>query len=193
FWFVSAGHGMALITVFAVLVHMVPHLVETYGWSKTSAQAMVAVVTTASVVGQISGGILGDRFSKTKISAACMIGHFSALMLLAFGGAFWIAPAAIIHGLSWGTRGPLMMAIRADFYGRRNFGKIMGYSTVIVMLGPVAGPVIGGVLSDKFGGYTQAFAIIGLATGLGSVLFLLARKPPTPSRAASPSPSELAG
>ena len=190
FWLVSTGHAMALITVFVVLVHMVPHLVETYGWSKTSAQAMVAVITTASVIGQIGGGILGDRFSKTRISACCMIGHCSALMLLAFGGSFWIAPAAVIHGLSWGVRGPLMMAIRADFYGRRNFGKIMGYSTVVVMLGPVAGPVIGGVLSDQFGGYTQAFCMIGIATGLSSVLFLLARKPPAPSRITTRSQSK---
>ncbi len=193
FWLVSAGHGIALVTVFVILVHMVPHLVETYGWSKTSAQGMVAVLTTASVVGQVSGGFLGDRFSKTRIAAACMIGHFLALMLLAFGGAFWIVPAAIIHGLSWGIRGPLMMAIRADFYGRRHFGTIMGYSTVIVMLGPVVGPVIGGVLSDRFGGYTEAFTIIGIATGLGSVLFLFARKPPAPSRATSRSRSEQAG
>lgn len=192
FWLLATGHGMALATVFVVLVHLVPLLVETYGWSKTSAQAMVAVVTTASVVGQIVGGVLGDRFSKSRIAAACMVGHFAALMMLAFGGAMWVAPAAVIHGLSWGTRGPLMMAIRADYYGRRNYGSIMGYSMVIVMLGPVIGPVIGGALSDRFGGYTEAFALIGIATGLGSISFLMARKPPAPNRSTFRSGSEQA-
>jgi MFS family permease len=190
FWLLSTGHGMALATVFVVLVHLVPHVVETYGWSKTSAQAMVAVVTTASVAGQIGGGILGDRFSKSRIAATCMIGHFIALMLLAFGGSAGVAPAAVIHGLSWGARGPLMMAIRADYYGRRNYGTIMGYSMVIVMLGPVIGPVIGGVLSDQFGGYTEAFTIIGVATGLASISFLMARKPPAPNRSMSKTRSD---
>lgn len=182
FWFVSAGHGMALLSVFVVIVHLVPHLVEERGWSETSAQWMFGVVSVASILGQVGGGFLGDRFSKANISAACMGGHFVALMMLAFGGGLLIVPAAIIHGLAWGVRGPLMMAIRADFYGMRNFGTIMGYSTVIIMIGPLIGPWFGGAMNDRFGTYTEAFAIIGIATGLSAAFFLLARKPPLPQR-----------
>jgi MFS family permease len=182
FWLVSAGHGMALVSVFAVIVHLVPHLVENRGWSETSAQIMFAVVTTASLAGQIAGGVLGDKYSKTKISAACMLGHCAALMMFAFGGGALVAPAAALHGLAWGTRGPLMMAIRADYYGMRNFGTIMGYSIVLVMLGPLVGPSFAGAMSDRFGNYTAAFAILGVATGVSAVFFLLARKPPLPRR-----------
>ena len=182
FWLVSVGHGMALITVFSVIVHFVPHLVENRQWSTTSAQGMFAVLTTASVVGQVIGGILGDRYSKTRISAVCMLGHFAALMMLAFGGGLFVAPAAIIHGLSWGIRGPLMMAIRADYYGRRHFATIMGYSLAIVMVGPLIGPSFAGAMNDRFDNYTAAFAILGTLTGLSAVFFLLARRPPLPQR-----------
>ena len=190
FWFVSVGHGMALLSVFVVMVHLVPHLVEGRGWSETSAQWMFGVVSVSSILGQVGGGFLGDRFSKTKISAACMVGHFIALMMLAFGGGLLIVPAAMIHGLSWGTRGPLMMAIRADFYGIRNFGTIMGYSTMIIMIGPLIGPWLGGAMNDQFGTYKEAFAIIGIATGVSSAFFLLARKPPVPRRSSARSAQE---
>jgi MFS family permease len=190
FWFVSAGHGMALLSVFVVMVHLVPHLVEGRGWSETSAQWMFGVVSVSSILGQVGGGFLGDRFSKTKISAVCMVGHFTALMMLAFGGGLLIVPAAMIHGLAWGTRGPLMMAIRADFYGMRNFGTIMGYSTMIIMIGPLIGPWFGGAMNDQFGTYKEAFAIIGIATGVSSAFFLLARKPPLPRQAAANSSEE---
>jgi len=162
FWFVSVGHGMALLSVFVVMVHLVPHLVEGHGWSETSAQWMFGVVSVSSILGQVGGGFLGDRFSKTKISAACMVGHFIALM----------------------------MAIRADFYGMRNFGTIMGYSTMIIMIGPLIGPWLGGAMNDQFGTYKEAFAIIGIATGVSSAFFLLARKPPVPRRSSARSAQE---
>jgi sugar phosphate permease len=184
FWFVSIGHGMALVSVFAVMVHLVPLLVEGHGWSETSAQAMFAVVSTSSLVGQISGGFLGDRFSKTRISAICMIGHCTALVMMATADSgLVIAMAAAVHGLSWGVRGPLMMAIRADYYGMRNFGTIMGYSSVIVMIGPLLGPALAGGLNDHFGSYTEAFLLVGALTGASTIFFLLARKPPLPQRA----------
>jgi MFS family permease len=184
FWLVSVGHGMALVSVFALMVHLVPLLVEGHGWSETSAQAMFAVVSTSMLVGQIGGGFLGDRYDKARISAACMVGHCVALVILAFADDFIIiAAAAVLHGLSWGVRGPLMMAIRADYYGMRNFGTIMGVSSVIFMAGGLVGPALAGGLNDHFGGYTEAFTLVGVMTGASTIFFLLARKPPLPYRA----------
>ena len=75
------------------------------------------------------------------------------------------------------------MAIRADFYGMRNFGTIMGYSTAIIMVGPLIGPALAGGLNDYFGGYTEAFALLGIMTAVSTLFFLLARKPPLPKHA----------
>ena len=184
FWLVSVGHGMALVSVFAVMVHLVPLLVEGHGWSETSAQTMFALISTSALIGQIGGGLLGDRFNKTRLSAGCMVGHCAALIMMATAGSgIIIAAAAMLHGVSWGVRGPLMMAIRADFYGMRNFGKIMGYSSAIIMVGPLIGPALAGGLNDHFGGYTEAFTLVGTLTGISTVFFLLARKPPLPPRA----------
>ena len=183
FWYVSFGHGVALIAVFTVLVHLVPHLVEGLGWSETSAQAMLTLVTVTSIVGQVGGGFIGDRYNKTRIAAFCMLGHAIGMGILVVApNGFVIALAALIHGLAWGTRGPLMMAIRADFYGRRHFGKIAGYSNVMVMLGPLIGPTFAGAMSDRFGDYSGAFLGVAVMVAMGSVFFFFARKPPLPAR-----------
>ena len=183
FWLVSVGHGVALMAVFGLMVHLVPHLVDGLGWSETSAQAMFTLMTVTSIAGQVGGGFLGDRYSKTRISGLCMLGHAISLGVFAFGttGA-WIGVAAVIQGLAWGARGPLMMAIRADYYGRRRYGTIMGYSMVVVMMGPLVGPAFAGGMSDAFGDYQAAFVILGVLAGAGSVLFFLARRPPLPRR-----------
>ena len=183
FWYVSLGHGVALLSVFAVLVHLVPHLVEGLGWSKTSAQTMLTLVTVTSIVGQVGGGYIGDRYNKARLAAACMLMHAVALVTLAYASSVpVIVLAALLHGIAWGTRGPLMMAIRADFYGRRYFGQIAGYSNVLVMFGPLIGPSFAGWMSDTYGNYTGAFLVVGVVVGLGSLLFLGSRKPPVPAR-----------
>jgi MFS family permease len=81
------------------------------------------------------------------------------------------------HGLAWGTRGPLMQAIRADYFGRKAFATIMGYSFLIAMLGTMGGPLIAGAFADAFGNYRVGFTILAGMAACGSVFFLLAREP----------------
>lgn len=183
FWFVGIGHGVALIAVFIVMVHLVPHLVDDAGWSKISAQTLLTVVTFSQLGGQLVGGYLGDRYSKIRIAGIAMLAHAAGMLVFSLSTMLpFVVLAALLHGTGWGLRGPLMMAIRADYYGRRNFGKIAGYANVMVMIGPLIGPSLGGAMNDAFGDYRGAFMLVALITGLGSLLFFFARKPPLPQR-----------
>ena len=136
FWLISAGHGLALLSVSTMLVHLIPHLTESLRLSLTAAAGVVALMTGCQLAGQFLGGYLGDRFNKRLICAACMLAHGGGLLLLAYAGSTWLAGlAAMLHGLAWGGRGPLMAALRADYFGTASFGTIMGISALIVMLG----------------------------------------------------------
>ena len=84
---------------------------------------------------------------------------------------------AVFHGTAWGVRGPLMQAIRADFFGRRAIGKILGLSTLITAGGQILGPLVAGVLADATGDYRFGLTILAAVAGSGSLLFLLARPP----------------
>ena len=182
FWLISLGHGTALLVVSSMQVHLIPHLTD-IGWSLVAAGAMVPVMTLVSIIGQLSGGFLGDRYSKRGIAAACMLGHASGMVLLALSQATpMIFLAVVLHAIAWGARGPLMTAIRADYYGRRNFAKVMGTSSLVVQLGTLSGPLIAGAVFDATGAYTIAFLTLGTLTGMGTLFFLLARRPPAPAR-----------
>lgn len=61
----------------------------------------------------------------------------------------------------------------------------MGVSSLIVVFGQVAGPLVAGRLADTTGSYEAGFTLLALLTGLGSVFFFLARKPALPRRAAA--------
>jgi PGF-CTERM protein len=178
FWSIAVGHGAALLVVSAVLVHMVIHVTERLGYSLTQAGGVVALMTVMQATGHVTGGWLGDRFSKRWIAAGCMLGHAVALMILALATVFWMVLAfAVLHGLAWGMRGPLMSAIRADYFGAAAFGTITGISSMIVMLGMMGGPLLAGILADRTGSYVPGFSVLAALAALGSVAFVLARRP----------------
>ena len=182
FWFISLGHASALLIVSAVMVHLVLHVNENLGYSLTTAGLIVSLMTAMQMVGQISGGFLGDRFNKRVITVICMATHATALLLLAYAtNLAMVAAFAVMHGWAWGTRGPLMQAIRADYFGTSNFGTIMGFSSLIVMLGTTTGPVIAGFMADRTGNYQAGFTFLALAAFAGSIFFVLATKPEPPA------------
>ncbi len=186
FWFISLGHAAALLVVSAVMVHVVLHLTEGLGFSLGGASRVIALMTGMQIVGQISGGILGDRFDKRIIATICMVAHCVALLLLAFASNLAMVIAfAMLHGWAWGTRGPLMQAMRADYFGTSNFGKIMGLSTMIVTIGNTTGPLVAGIVADRTGNYEVGFTILAIGALLGSVFFLAAKKPVPPARPAA--------
>ena len=184
FWLISLGHSSALLVVSAVMVHLVPHLIESLDYSLTSAGWIVALMTAMQMLGQVTGGYLGDRFDKRVIVVACMVAHASGLLLVAYATSLHMVIAfALLHGWAWGTRGPLMVAIRADYFGASSFGTIMGFSSMVVMLGMTAGPLVAGYVADRTGSYTSGLAALALASLLGSVFFILAKPPrPRPTR-----------
>ena len=107
-----------------------------------------------------------------------MLMHASGLLALTFG----VHPAilvafAILHGGAWGLRGPFMQAIRADYFGRRAIGMILGLSSLVIVLGQVGGPLIAGALADATGNYRAGFTLLALMAGCGSLFFVLAKKP----------------
>lgn len=178
FWLVSVGHASALLCVSVVMVHLVPHLSQGLGFTLTEAALVVALLTGFQMFGQIVGGYLGDRFNKRWLCIACMVVHGLALLELAYATeASEVILFAIMHGLAWGVRGPLMVAIRADYFGPSAFGTIMGFSSLILMFGMSGGPIIAGYMADLYGDYKIGLVSIACAAFLGSFCFVAARKP----------------
>ena len=78
---------------------------------------------------------------------------------------------AAMNGLAWGIRGPLMQTMRAEYFGRTNFGMIMGWSSVLIMAGSFSGPMIAGRLFDVAGSYQTGITLIALFPLVGSIFF----------------------
>ncbi|HEX5769285.1 MAG TPA: MFS transporter [Burkholderiales bacterium] len=182
FWLISLGHGFALFVVHAVSVHAITHLKEGLGYSGAAASLVISLVTTCQIGGVLLGWAIGDRYRKRLIAAGCMLAHAAGLLLLTYAvNTAMVVAFAVLHGTAWGLRGPMMQAMRADYFGRSSIGMILGLSFMIIVVGQVGGPVIPGIFADITGNYRLGFTIIALLAGLGSGFFFLARKPKRPA------------
>ncbi len=184
FWLISLGHGSALLVVFAVSVHAITHMKEGLGYSLAEASLVMTLMTVAQVGGVLVGWWMGDRFDKRKVAALCMLMHAVGLLMLTYATGYAMLGAfAVLHGGGWGLRGPLMQAIRADYFGRRAIGMILGLSSMIIVFGQIGGPMIAGLLADATGSYRAGFTLLSALVGIGALFFLFARKPLPPSGA----------
>jgi len=123
--------------------------------------------------------VAGDRVEKRWLAGGAMLLHALAMALLAVASSLVpVALAAVLHGFAWGVRGPLMGAMRADYFGREAFASVMGFSSLVVMFGSVGGPLLVGLLTDASGSYAPAFFTLTVVGALGAVAFAAAGRPP---------------
>ena len=183
FWWISLGHASSLFIVSAMGVHLVSYLKESQGYSLGQASAVVFLMTLLFLTGTVSGGLMGDRVNKRMLVFTCMIMHMAGLLLLSHATNLGMIIAfTVLHGLAWGWRGPQMAALRADYFGRSAFGKILGVSNLVIIIGTISGPLIAGYMYDKTGNYQVGFDILAGIAAAGSIFFVLAKRPNPPPR-----------
>ena len=185
FWLLSLGHGFALFVVGAVSVHAIAHMKEALGYSVSAAAAIITLLTLCQLAGVMLGWVVGERYDKRFIAAGCMLMHALGLLCLTYAtGLPWLVAFTMLHGVAWGLRGPFMQAIRADYFGRSAIGMILGLSFMIIVIGQIGGPMIAGMLADATGNYRLGFTLLALLAALGSMFFVLAKRPVRPLRSA---------
>jgi len=178
FWLISLGHAFSLLVVAAVNVHAITHIKEGLGYSLAQATLVFTLVTAGQFLGVMLGWVIGEKFEKRKVAAACMLMHAAGLLMLTYAtGLVILIISALVHGTAWGLRGPFMQAIRADYFGRRSIGMIMGLSALITVFGNICGPILAAVFADWNGNYRAGFTVLAGLAGVGSLFFLMAKPP----------------
>ena len=183
FWLLSAGHGVALIIVTAVNTHAINHMRISLGYTIAQASFYITLMTGFQVIGVLLGGVLGDKLQKNRVAAVCMTMHMVGMLMLTYAfGPVMLVLFAVFHGLAWGVRGPFMQAIRADYFGRKSIGMILGLSAMLTAVGQISGPLLAGVMGDATGTYDLGFTVLALIAGAGTFLFWFAKPPPIPGQ-----------
>jgi len=178
YWLIAAGHASAVLTISAVSLHLAPHLVQRMDMSLEAAGSIVSLLLFMSIAGRLIGGVLADRMDKRWLLVGSMISHTIGLLLLANATTmFQIVLFTIFHGVAWGARGLIQNSIRAEYFGRKAIGSILGIASIPVVIAIVVSPIFTAWLADLKGDYHIAFSILAAYTAAGTLFFAFAKKP----------------
>src|SRR5262245_55865055 len=178
FWALFFAYLCTPLAVFPVVTHQVAFAVD-HGFPRLFVAGVFGLVGFMSIVGRIVFGILADRIGR---AASATLSYASTALgtLCLLGIEVWRHPVplygyALLFGLGFGARGPIITAIASQLFQGRRFGAIYGILSVGNGIGGGVGPWFGGAIHDVTGSYRLAFLISIVFCALGSLCFWLAR------------------
>jgi MFS family permease len=178
FWALFFAYLCTPLAVFSVVTHSVAFAVD-HGFPRLFVAGIFGLTGLLSVVGRISFGFAADRIGRATsatISYGCTAaGTLCLLSLEVWPHAAALYAYALLFGLGFGARGPIITAIASQLFPGRRFGVIYGFLSVGNGIGGGVAPWFGGFVHDVTGSYRIAFLIAMGFCAVGSACFWLAR------------------
>ncbi len=147
------------------------------------ASVFVMALSFSTIIFNPSVGLLGDKFSKQKLSSYCMVAGAVALVtLMNHSGSLWqLLIFAILLALSESAN-PLAWAIMGDFFGRRSFATLRGWQHLPDQLMSMSTPVWMGIIFDRTGSYYWALVPLIILYLLAAICYWTIPRPAVPAR-----------
>lgn len=164
----------------AMLAYFVTYAYATAAVTAATASLMLALLQSASAVGRIIWGVLGDRLpgnGRVTGLLICGIVGGACLSVLGFSSALpMLVVLALLLGLTVGGFASLAQTVAVECVEPRLAGAAMGYNMLLTTGGMMIGPAIfGAVLAG--GGYRWAWTLTAASLLLGAALFLISARP----------------
>lgn len=178
--FFVCGFHVAFITV-----HLPAYLVDLGAPTNTAAWA-VALIGLFNIVGALTAGALGARYSRRLLLSGLYAGRALtiAVFLLAPKSVPVVLLFAAVMGLLWLSTVPLTSGLVALLFGPRYLGTLFGFVFLSHQVGAFLGVWLGGVLYERFGSYDPVW-YVAIALGImAALVHLPVREEPVPERAA---------
>lgn len=153
-WILSVTSLGALLSAlnFSTLIIALPYLIRGLHASLLQAMWIMLAYMVAQTVMVLMAGSLADLFGRRKLYIAGM----AAFTVVSFAAGYApTAPWLIFWRILQGVAGALVMAnstaIVAEAFPRKELGRALGINVMVVAVGQIIGPVLGGWLTTVYG------------------------------------------
>ena len=143
-----------------------------------TAQLTLMVLSGTSVAARILGGIAAMRISLSRITG-CLVGvQVIGISLIAIDANSSIVSltGVVVLGSAMGNLLMLHPLLLADVFGIRDYPRIYGLGSLLMVFGVGSGPFLVGIMRDAWD-YQTAFLVMAVFAFLGLLVFLTARPP----------------
>jgi nitrate/nitrite transporter NarK len=179
--FMLNGGTLAMITIHQMAFH------QSLGIDALTAAGILGFMATISLGGRFLTVTLGSRYTERQY---IMLGYALRTIGLVIFIYARIIPVimlfALFYGVGYGITIPSQTSLRANYFGRKAYATITGYSTLFGAITNVAYPLFAAWIYDTTGSYIQAFWIVTALQAFAIVFMYLAKKPEPPISAIVP-------
>ncbi len=176
FWFMNVGVLLQSGVLGIMSLYSMPYM-ENLGISRTSASFIISLFTIISVIFRMPVGMLGDVFQKKYMIALSMAAVGVSMFLfwtLNSQTPLWLTVVfAIFYGVGIAGIMPLRMPILAEYFGRKNMGKLFGIVSIPSTIGGVAAVPLAGLVFDSVQSYKPVFLALAILSTITTVLMLI--------------------
>ena len=184
FWILTIVHVSSSVSIVTLALHLAPKLTD-MGLSLSGAGIVVLTYTAIALPSQFVAGWFADKLPKPPVIFVFLMLQATAILIIAIADTLpMVYLFAILYGIGFGGRIPLLTAIRGDYFGRKAFATIMGLSQFPNNIAMIGAPLFAGYMFDVRGSYFIPFSTFAALNFVGAVLMLFVRRP----RIAQPSP-----
>ncbi|OGQ78241.1 MAG: hypothetical protein A3F90_00420 [Deltaproteobacteria bacterium RIFCSPLOWO2_12_FULL_60_19] len=152
FWGSVLAAGIRNGSYHAISVHFVPLMVWK-GFSQSEAALLLSVYAVFGVAATLILGWFADKANKPRMTAVILFAAAGAMLLPIAGNSLWSLILFIVFFAGVEATYPLGWAVVGDLFGRKHYAKIRGYMTLFYTWGGVLGPVIAGMIFDRWQSY----------------------------------------
>ena len=165
FWRLTLGFFVCGFTMSFAATHFVPFAMD-MGIEPMAAANALGIVGACSLVGGLTAGYLGDRFSRKNVLATVyLLRGLAFVVLLQAHDLPTLYLGSFLLGISWTSTGALTSAIVADKCGLKYLGTIYGTMFTVMPIGSGVGAYLSGLIYEVRHGY-ELTLIASAAAGL---------------------------
>lgn len=179
--FMLNGGTLAMITIHQMAFH------QSLGIDALTAAGILGLMATISLGGRFLTVTLGSRYTERQYIMLGYAMRTIGLVIFIYARTIPVIMLfALFYGVGYGITIPSQTSLRANYFGRKAYATITGYSTLFGAITNVAYPLFAAWIYDTTGSYIQAFWIVTALQAFAIVFMYLAKKPEPPISAIVP-------
>jgi DHA2 family multidrug resistance protein len=145
----------------------VPHIAGGLAVSPSQGTWVITSYSVAEAITVPLTGWLVQRFGPIKVFCTAMAGFGACSFLCGLAPSFGLLVAfRVMQGLCGGPMMPTSQTLMLTIFPRERSAQAMGLWSMTTVAGPIAGPVLGGLISDNIGWSWIFFLNIPVAIGV---------------------------
>ncbi|CAB1130055.1 MFS transporter [Candidatus Hydrogenisulfobacillus filiaventi] len=173
-WVLSVTSLGALLSAlnFSTLIIALPDLIRSLHASLLVAMWIMMAYMVAQTVVVLMAGSLADRYGRRRLYVAGMALFTVVALAAGFvrdGG--WLVALRVLQGIGGAMVMANSTAIVADAFPHQELGRALGINAMVVAVGQIVGPVLGGWLTTDYGWqwtfwFNVPFGVLAVLWGL---------------------------